>query len=276
MAPASGPQTHRYQIELVDKLVRLLETLRDHPRGLTLQELAAKTGYVKSSIHRALQSLRQHGYIEQSAAGAYALGVQFLLLARGLHEGIGLIAYARPHLRELVDTFDESAYLAILRGGHGVFVEVAETRRRELRLVGPLGATVHFHATAAGKAMAAFLPPEAQAGLLARTRPERVTVRTRTRRADVERDWATTRRRGYATNDEETIVGAIFIAAPVFDAEQAVCGSISVGIPKPRYAPALGRRIAAQLTATCQRLSDTLRAAGYVHEHRELHELKRT
>jgi DNA-binding IclR family transcriptional regulator len=264
----------RYQIELVDKLVRLLEVLREKPGGMTLQQLAARTGFVKSSIHRALQSLKHHGYIEQSATGTYALGVQFLLLARAVQEGTSLIAFARPHMRELADTFDESAYLAILRGGQGIFVEVAETRRRELRLVGPLGATVHFHATAAGKVMAAFLPAGAQAALLKSIPLHRVTPRTRIRRAEIGREWAAVRRRGYAINDEETIVGAVFLAAPVFDAERAVCGSISIGVPKPRYAPALGRRIARALSTSCRRLSDVLATSAYIHEDRQLHQLR--
>ena len=52
-ATASG-DVGRYHIELVDKVVRLLEALRDQPNGLTLQELALRTGYVKSSVHLSL------------------------------------------------------------------------------------------------------------------------------------------------------------------------------------------------------------------------------
>ena len=265
----------RYHIELVDKVVRLLEALRDQPNGLTLQELASRTGYVKSSVHRAMQSLKVRGYVEQPMTGGpYRLGVQCLLLARGLQEGIGLIGLARPYMRELVDAFDESGYLAIVRGGRGIFVEVTETRRRELRLVGPLGAVVHYHATAAGKVIAANLPPIARGALLTRLPLDKLTGRTHVRRADVEAEWESVLRRGYATNDEETIVGAVFLAAPVFDAERAVCGGISLGVPKARYSATLGRRIATQLVESCARLSETLANAGYVHEDRQLHELR--
>ena len=271
----NSPSGHQYNIELVDKLVRLLEALGESPAGLSLQELAARTGYVKSSIHRAVQSLRHHGYVEQPVPGGpYRLGVKILLLARGLKEGIGLLTYARPYMQELGDSFNESVYLAMLRGGRAIFVEVIETRRRELRLVGPLDAVVSYHATAAGKAIAAFLPDVARAALLAELKPERVTSRTRTRRADVVREWEQVARRGYAINDEETIVGAYFLAAPVFDAERAVCGCISIGLPKPRLTPALARKLAAQLTDTCARLSQALGAAGYVHDDRQLHELR--
>ena len=46
-----------------------IETLRDEPGGLSLQDLALRTGYVKSSIHRILRSLKRHGYIEQDGSG---------------------------------------------------------------------------------------------------------------------------------------------------------------------------------------------------------------
>lgn len=132
-----GQQSLVYNIELVDKVVHVLEVLRDAPEGLTLEDLTIRTGYVKSSIHRALASLRWHGYVEQAVArGKYRLGIKCLLLARGLQGSVELLPHPRAYLREIVDAFDESAYLAILRGGRGIFVEVVETRRRDLRLVG--------------------------------------------------------------------------------------------------------------------------------------------
>jgi IclR family acetate operon transcriptional repressor len=259
----SMPKDH--YIELVGKVVVLLEILRDEPEGLSLQALSARTGFVKSSAHRILSSLKKHGYVEQeSAGGPYRLGLQVMTLARGLNGRNGLVELAKPHLRDVMEAFDESCYLAVLRGDRGLFVDVLETRR-DLRLVGPLGAEVHFHATAAGKALAAFLPPARRAALLKETRPAQLTERTLTRRGDVTLEWEDVRRRGFAINNEETIVGAIFLAAPVFDAQRHVCASISVGIPKARYGAELGKRIAEHLKDSCQRLSETLGAVAYVH-----------
>ncbi len=200
--------------------------------------------------------------------------MQCLLLGRGLKEGIELARYARPFLQEIVDGFNESAYLAILRGGRGIFVDVAEARRRDLRLVGPLGANVFYHATAAGKTIAAFLPPEARRSLLKGLDLRQLTPHTMTRRSDVEREWALVLRRGFAMNREESIVGAVFLAAPVFDADRAVCASISIGVPKARCSPQLCRRMAVQLTGACGRLSEALQIAGYTHDDRRLLELR--
>lgn len=68
--------------------------------------------------------------------------------------------------------------------------------------------------------------------------------------------------------------GAIFVAGPIFDAEHAICGAISVGVPKAQYSAALGRQLAARLKDVCRRLSDTLGEVRYIHEDRQLHELR--
>jgi DNA-binding IclR family transcriptional regulator len=251
-------------VELVGKVVVLLEVLRDEPAGLTLRDLSARAGMVKSSAHRILRSLMAHGYVEQEAnGGKYGLGVQCLTLARGFSKGMDLLRIARPYLRELLEAFGETTYLAVRRRDHCLFVDVQETHR-DLRLVGPLGAEVHYHATAAGKAIAAFLSPPERTAILERFDPVRVTNRTLTDRVLVEQEWERVRQSGYAINDEETIVGVVFLAAPLFDSRGEVCASISIGMPKARYSPDLWERMPAALKDACRRVSATLKGAEYV------------
>ncbi len=257
------PDSH--YIELVGKVVRVAETLRYEPSGLSLQDLASRTGYVKSSVHRILQSLKRHGYIEQDAAGGrYRLGIQFLVLATGLVSRMELVKMGQPYLAELVTRFNENAYLAELHRGKGIFVDVHEAPT-DLRLTSPRLEEVHFHATAAGKAIAAFLPEELRENLLRSGSIRALTVRTRTDPEEVSRDWAEVRRAGYAVNNEETVRGAAFLAAPLFDSRMQVCGSISVGVPKVRFSAALSKKIALHLIDACRRFSEKLSATGYVH-----------
>ena len=142
-----------------------------------------------------------------------------------------------------------------------VVLDSKKTRKKRLTgtkspsrgVVGPLGAETHYHATVAGKEIAAFLPPEQRAALLSRLNPSRLTERTLTRYTEIEREWAKVRKQGFALNDEETIVGAVFLAAPIFEARQSVCGSRSISIRKARYSEALGARIATRLKEVCHR-----------------------
>jgi len=250
-------------IELIGKLLTVLEALRDGDEPLSLHDLTVRTGLVKSSIHRILHSLKKHGYVEQDGPGGpYRLGVRFLTLARGFASGMQLIRMARPYLRELRDRFDESTFLAIPQGDRCIFVDAQETHR-DLKLIGSLGADVHYHATAAGKAIAAFLPVRARSTLLQELRLVRLTRKTLTNRSLVEREWAKVHRLGFALNDEETIVGAVFLAAPIFDATLSVCGSITVGIPKARFSDRVRKVVADHLMDACRRLSETLQSLGY-------------
>jgi DNA-binding IclR family transcriptional regulator len=254
-----------HYIELVGKIVRIVETLRGEPTGLSLQELSSRTAYVKSSVHRILHSLKRHGYIEQEKfGGKYRLGIEFLVLAKGLAARFELAELSQGYLRDLVETLDESAYLAMLRGGRAIFVDVHEAQR-DFRLIGPLGAEVHYHATAAGKAIAAFFPEERRDSILKSMKFPAPTSRTMTDPSRVEKDWAEVRRRGFAINDEETIRGAVFLAAPLFDSRESVCGSITVGIPKARLTARVEKKIVDHVKEACSRLSAELRATGYVH-----------
>jgi IclR family acetate operon transcriptional repressor len=250
-------------IELIGKILTVVEALRDGDEALTLQDLTVRTGLVKSSIYRILQSLKRHAYVEQDGAGGpYRLGLRFLALARGFAGGMQLIRLARPYLRELRDRFDETTYLAIPQGDQCVFVDLQETHR-ELGLIGPLGADVHYHATAAGKAMAAFLPAAVRDALLQELPLIRLTRRTLAQRKQVQQEWAKVRRLGYAVNDEETIVGAVFLAAPFFGADSTVCGSITIGMPKARFSGHVRKLVATHLIDACQRFSKALSALGY-------------
>lgn len=252
-------------VELVGKVVRVANALQTEPIGLFLEELSSRTGFAKSSLHRILHSLSRHGYIEQDGPGGrYRLGLQFLILANGLASRMELVKMGRPFLHELVERFRESAYLAVMRGHRGVFVDVEEAPG-DLRLVGPIGAEVHFHSTAAGKAMAAFFPEQARAAILSESEPLALTPHTVTQPASIEKDWARVRKRGYAVNDEETIVGAYFLAGPVFDSRDRVCASVSVGSPKGRLEPTKAKQIAVDVKDACRRLSEHLKAMGYVH-----------
>ena len=207
----------------------------------------------------------RHREEKTARGGFYRLGMQFLVLARAVPIKNNLVDLARPYSHGLMKAFDESTYIAVVRNGRGVFVDVQETHR-DLRLVGPLGAEVHYHATAAGKAITAFFPKEKTQALLKDIRLSSMTKRTLLTRSQIEREWAAPRRLGYAVDDEETIRGAIFLAGPLFDSREMVCGSISIGLPKPRYSPKLGKKMIAELKHCCRRVTEVLKAAGYVHE----------
>jgi DNA-binding IclR family transcriptional regulator len=93
-----------------------------------------------------------------------------------------------------------------------------------------------------------------------------ITERTLVEPEQIEQVWDDVWRAGCAINNEETIIGAIFLAAPIFDSADVICGSVSIGLPKSRYTADVRKPVAEGLKECCRRITADLKAAAYVHE----------
>src|ERR1051325_3715389 len=93
----------RNHIDLVVKVMNVLEALQPSESGVSLKDVTAKVGLVKSSVFRILYTLREHGYVEQTGDGNYRLTLKILGLVRRPAARPTLINIARPHLLGLRD-----------------------------------------------------------------------------------------------------------------------------------------------------------------------------
>jgi DNA-binding IclR family transcriptional regulator len=123
---------------------------------------------------------------------------------------------AKHELAYLQREFGFTTRLAILSGEDIVYAE--QTRGYDSpRLRFGIGDRGILYASAAGKAVLAFLDSEMLIALLHRVRVVRLTAKTRTRPDDIRRDLIETRARGYAISDEEVVDGIRSIGVPVLD-----------------------------------------------------------
>jgi DNA-binding IclR family transcriptional regulator len=99
-----------------------------------------------------------------------------------------------------------------------------------------VGASIPWHACALGKAIVAYLEPEAQGGLLAGPLP-RLTGRTMTSGTVLQAALEAVVGSGVAVEDQEAIVGEAGIAAALFDNRGAVVGGIGLAGPVERLLP---------------------------------------
>jgi IclR family acetate operon transcriptional repressor len=154
-------------------------------------------------------------------------------------------------LESLARESGETAHFAILDAHEGRVVHLARVESpHPVRAVPSRTGEPHpFHCLSVGKAIAAFLPEEERKLLLSRSRFERFTPRTITRRGDLERELGKIRRLGYAVDDEEYHEGIRCVAVPVLGRADAVLGGLNLAGPANRMtldrleelAPLLGR-----------------------------------
>lgn len=93
-------------------------TARD--KGLTLSELAARTGFYKSTILRLCASLQKFGYLNRLSDGRFMLGSTLLRIGQIYQRSFDIAEVVNPAMRRLVARTGLNASLWIHEQGHRV------------------------------------------------------------------------------------------------------------------------------------------------------------
>lgn len=237
MSEAKPPATYTKQdsdliLSTLDKGLHVLEVLAslEGTEGLTQMELSRAVGMHPTTLFRIMATLQARGYVRRDrATDRYFLGTQILSLASLLLEGLDIRQVARPILQRLCGDTEELVQLTMLDRGEVVTIDRVEANQT-LSLRKSIGARRPAHCTAAGKAIMAFLPAAEAEHIFAAGMPA-VTPRTITSREVMREHLAEVRQRGYSWDDEEVLEGVRCVAAPIFNYERRVLGSVSVAAP---------------------------------------------
>ncbi|WP_031498323.1 IclR family transcriptional regulator [Bryobacter aggregatus] len=250
-------------IDLVIKTLHVLESLSSSDFGKPLKQIVEEVGLVKSSVFRILFTLKEAGYVEQPESnGVYRLTLKTAGLSRKNSEKLNFISIARPWLHGLFQELNESVALAERRETAVILVDVIEALH-PLRLTFHIGDNCPIHATALGKAVAAFVDEAELKSLLDQAELAPFTPRTKTSRKVLKAELQAVREAGYSVNDGETLSGALLVGAPVFDSLQAVCGAISVNIPTVRCPDGRKEQLVRSVTHAAARISEDLARVGF-------------
>jgi DNA-binding IclR family transcriptional regulator len=248
-------------VGVVRKVLKILEVLHGNPSGLQLREIASQTGINKSTAYRFLAHLQSEGYLYRDETGEYVIGPKLARMGSGMNFEESLRKMSRPVLHKLWTATGETVNLAILDGQQILYLSVIESSHT-FRFASQVGARRPLYCTALGKAILSHLAAEEVDELLATVAYERFTPHTIIQPAKLKKDLAKTRLRGYALDDEEAVLGARCIAAPVFDSTARVIGGLSVSGPVTRVSQEKIVPLATMLKKAAQSVS---RRLGY-HE----------
>jgi len=219
-------------VGVVIKLLRILEVLRDAPYGLPLKDVAKLSAINKSTAYRFLAHLESAGYLFRSEAGVYTIGPNLVRLGAAANFRETLRKICRPVLQKLWSATGETINLGVLDGHEVLYLDVIESPHN-FRLASLAGSRRPLCCTSLGKALMAFLPSEAMDEMLSTITFERATPRTIIQRAKFRRELLQVRKRGYAIDDQEAVLGARCVAAPIF-ADQKVIAAVSISGPITR------------------------------------------
>jgi DNA-binding IclR family transcriptional regulator len=245
-------------MKALERAVRVLDILAEHPAGLSLSELAKTSGVPMTTLHRILAVLKDSLFIGETARGSYVVGVGSVVLARAFLDGVDLREVARPVMAELVESTKETCHLGVLASVHVVYLEKVDSPY-SVRMHSRVGATNPAVRTAIGRAILAYSPPEVVTEVLVGS--DRLFESTLDEDS-FEKLLADVRERGYSCDLQENEVGICCVGAPVFDHTGRVVAGLSVSAPASRFdTDALADR-GAQLKAAAARVSTGLGWSG--------------
>jgi IclR family KDG regulon transcriptional repressor len=219
--------------------------------GLGVTRIADLLGREKSQVSRTLKTLATFGLVDRDPDSlAYRLGWRIYALA-SLAGDRRLLDLARPILRQLVDAFEERAFLSILQGS-GTLTLLSESAPTSLQASGWVGRETPAYCTSVGQVL---LIDEDAAGL--RRVFGGVTFRqlgpgTPRSLDDLADRIAVSRERGYAIADEEMEPGLVAAAAPVRDPSGRIVAALNVSGPKFRLGDRLDEAGAALVVAAAE------------------------
>jgi DNA-binding IclR family transcriptional regulator len=234
LPPAGDPLRHTpvaSGVGVLDRCVSILAAVESGARSFT--EIVSATGLSRSTAHRLILGLGDHGLLVHIGGLGYALGPRLLALAMTASRELPLRELAHPFLERLARSTGESAQLYVRDGGRRVCIDAVESER-ELRTIVGIGASLPLDRGSAGKVFLAWGTEEDRTWLAAH--PGRLPTQV-----------ATTRRRGWADSVAEREAGVASVSAPVLGPGEVLLAVVSVSGPtsrlgqlrSKRYAPAV-------------------------------------
>ncbi len=247
-------KTAENTIQSLDRALMILRVLSEGS-GLTLSELAARTGQSAPTVYRVLTTLQTHGFAEieepgqfwHVGGGAFRVGSQFLRRTK-------VVERARQPMDRLMRETGETANLGVEMRDQVLFLSQVETHETIRAFFAP-GTLGLMHVSGIGKALLAWYP-EARVRAIAAKGLALYTDRSIGEEAALLDDLAATRMRGFALDDEERAEGMRCVAAPIFNAYGEPVAGLSVSGPAFRLTAERAAGIGALVRAAADEVTE--------------------
>lgn len=237
----------------------LLESFGPDRQTLSLTDLIRSSDLPRSTAHRLAEELVGLGWLNR-VDGGYQLGMRLFELGELVPVQRNLSQLALPHMEDLRTATGASVHLAILDGTEVVYLQVLASKQAP-PMNSRRGGRLPAHVTGVGKAILAFADPQAVQRVLATGLPP-LTTRSITTPGHLHRELVAIRSSGVAYDREESNLGVLCAAAPVFGPDGGVRAAMSVSGFNRRLAPRMAPAVQTAALALSRELSRTMPGPG--------------
>lgn len=240
------------------RAARVLDVLAAAPEPLSIRRVAERAGLSKSAVQRLLTDLVATDLAAQDqVTRRYGLGPRTLALGMAYQRRVDLRRVALPHMLRLCQATGETAGISVGLGDQLLHLEQVESPSR-LRALFDIGRPLPLWFGAPARLLLAVRSDEE----VHRIASERVTTDLTPvdppTPDDLVREVRRVRATGVAAAFEETLPGVNTVSVPVWGADGALAGMLSVTAPSARLPSARVEELLPDLQASATAISTDL------------------
>jgi IclR family acetate operon transcriptional repressor len=253
---------HTYSIPNLAKACKVLKWIQlDAERPVTVKAASTAVKIPYTTCFRIMNTLAAEGFLRREN-DHYGLGAALIPLGLGARKTIGIRNIALPHLQQLSIDVGETVQLAILNEFRSMILEVVYGTHPLSATTSRPGTLVDLHCSATGKIFLTWALHDRIAEFVKLYKPTKRTPNTLTTAAELIRDCAEIRKRGYAIDEEEYFTGVRCIGAPVFGPDLQVIAAVGITSSVVMLPLENLPRFSEKLLATTRRISEQMGAQG--------------
>lgn len=251
------------QFNSIDKTLSVIDYIFGHES--TFIEIQKELNLPKATLHRILQSLEDHEYIEKDAiTNKYYLGLKFIYYGEGLKARLSLTDIAKESLVALAETIGESISLCILH--EGMSLSLLFYRGEESALTSHLVPFSPLNCCASGKLFLSNMSDSDVEAYFNSNAPLRKTARTIMTLEDFLEEKEKIINENVSYDDEEYEYGLFCMSVPLYSYNGRIDASIGITAPKGRLFLKDKNLIKNMLVKTADEISERLVKMKYDFE----------
>lgn len=221
-------------IQVVERMMNLLDALAEQEESCSLKNLAAQTSLHPSTAHRILNDMVACRLVERGDGGTYRLGLKLLELGNLVKARLSVREAAQAPMRSLHKLTGETINLSVRQGDEIVYIDRAYSERSGMQVVRAIGGRAPLHLTSVGKLFLSSDDANQVRAYVTRTGLSGHTRNSITDAAKLEAALNQVRKEGNARDDEELELGVSCFAAAILDDAGKLVAGLSLSSPTDR------------------------------------------
>lgn len=221
-------------IQVIERMMNLLDVLEQFDEPCSLKILAEKTGLHPSTAHRILNDMVACRLVDRSEGGNYRLGLRLLELGTLVKARLSVRDAAQLPMRALHKLTNQTVNLSVRQGDEIVYIDRTYSERSGMQVVRAIGGHAPLHLTSVGKLFLAQDDLQRVRAYATRTGLAGHTRNSITQLSKLEKELAEVQKNSTASDNEELELGVSCMAAGIYDDNGKLVAGLSLSAPTDR------------------------------------------